>query len=259
MKVKEIAVKSTLIIATTLLITVILVKRFKYFNPSRKVHYFEDKDDQIEIHSFYLDHIYSKIFTNNKANNKKIIIFCSGNSGNNRWCYKKIFALSNLGYTVIAFDYTGFGKTEGNPNEQSCYNDSIKILDFVISEYKKSDIVLYGFSLGGAIASRMAILYGIKNLVLDSPIPSVKTLIHETQPYILSFFSFLFGDDLSTEKNLDQYCGKVMLIRSQDDEIIPYNSLNYIAQKCTRVINTTGKHSDGHIDWNKVDDFLQNN
>ena len=86
---------------------------------------------------------------------KATVLFFHGNAGNisHRIGYLSMFY--RLGYSTFIFDYRGYGESSGKPTEQGTYRDAVAAWQYVTE--KKSippaDIVLFGESLGGAIAS----------------------------------------------------------------------------------------------------------
>ena len=86
---------------------------------------------------------------------KGVILFCHGNGGNigNRVSYLPIF--KDLGLATFLFDYRGYGKSEGKPSEEGTYNDVEAAWQYLTQEKQipPQKIIIYGESLGGAIAS----------------------------------------------------------------------------------------------------------
>ena len=59
---------------------------------------------------------------NHKSN--KVILYCHGNAGNISYYDRKIITLRDLGFNILIFDYSGYGKSSGIPSEQQFYNDA---------------------------------------------------------------------------------------------------------------------------------------
>ena len=99
----------------------------------------------------------------------KVVLFFSGSGGPaGEYCKPALDKYLNAGATVVTMDYRGFGKSEtrnkngqkiGTPlSEQSIYEDGKEMLNYVVKTMgvKPENIILHGFSLGGAVASKVA-------------------------------------------------------------------------------------------------------
>jgi len=86
---------------------------------------------------------------------KGVILFCHGNGGNisHRISYLPIFR--DLGLGTFLFDYRGYGKSGGTPSEEGTYADVEAAWQYLTQERQipPQKIIIYGESLGGAIAS----------------------------------------------------------------------------------------------------------
>jgi len=85
------------------------------------------------------------------------------------------------GITSYSFDYRGYGKSTGWPSEKGLYLDSDAVWDAVISQIKAQpeDIMIVGYSIGTALATRLAAKHNIGTLVLLSAYSSIKELVGE--------------------------------------------------------------------------------
>ncbi len=92
------------------------------------------------------------------AHAERVVLYCHGNYGNISMRGDWVRALQlHLGASVLLFDYPGFGKTPGKPNESGCYASAQSAFDWLLANgWKRGQIVLCGKSLGAAIALEMA-------------------------------------------------------------------------------------------------------
>jgi pimeloyl-ACP methyl ester carboxylesterase len=247
-KLVNIIVNAFLIIAFLLFIITILVKRFVYFKPSSQFIQTQDK---------YLDikhrHLHGWFLENESSN--KIILFCHGYMGNMSHEQTRIIALKNLGYSVLAFDYSGYGKSGGVPSEQQLYDDASDMIAFIRQKYRPEEIILYGFSLGGPVATYAARRYGITTLILESPLPSIKIYLKNKYP-MLSFFMPLFSE-FDTYAYLNGFKGKTLLLHSAEDEMISYESVKNLINISSLHIQMRGSHNNPIIQWNEVKRFIE--
>jgi fermentation-respiration switch protein FrsA (DUF1100 family) len=182
----------------------------------------------------------------------KHVLFCHGNKGNVSHRQRKMLELGNLGYSVTVFDYHGYGKTQGMPSERQCYKDAKAVL----ARIKAPHVVLYGESLGGAVASRVAADNPgrVKKLVLDSALPAMKRIFTHRYPP-LRILSPLFPE-FNAERSLKRFTGHVLVMHSRDDEVIPWQVTGKLRQAAHKVIEMRGPHNDPDIPWDDVAHFL---
>ncbi|KAG7264262.1 hypothetical protein CRUP_035698 [Coryphaenoides rupestris] len=89
------------------------------------------------------------------------ILYFHGNAGNiGHRVPNALLMLVNLKANVVLVDYRGYGKSEGEPSERGLHLDAEATLDYVMTrpDLDKTKVVLFGRSLGGAVAVRLASL-----------------------------------------------------------------------------------------------------
>ena len=203
---------------------------------------------------------------------KGVILFCHGNGGNigNRVSYLPIF--KDLGLATFLFDYRGYGKSEGQPSEEGTYKDVEAAWQYLTQERKipPQKIMIYGESLGGAIASYIAQTTTQQNpqnsaagLILTSTFTSISDRAAEIYPFLpirlLSRFSYNSIDRLPNIKI------PVLIIHSTEDEIIPFHhgEKNFqVANSPKKLVKLRGSHNEGFLDSletyrNGINEFIQ--
>lgn len=245
----ETLIKVGLIIVVIIFVGLLLIKRFVYFRPSS--HFLPTQETYKvvrhgHIHGWHVD---------GDGSSDKIILLCHGNSGNISHREGKISGLRALGYSVMAFDYSGYGKSAGVPSEQQLYDDASMMVAMLRQTYTPDQIILYGESLGGPIATYAARRYSISTLILESPLPSMKTLIKHKFPMV-SFLAFLFPE-FDTASYLNGFKGRSLLLHSPTDEVIPYQSVMELQQMCTVHIPMDGSHNNPIVPWGQIKEFIE--
>ncbi len=93
-----------------------------------------------------------------QLSNKPLVLFFSGNGGNRRYRVEEFGVLNRLGANVFLVDYRGYGDNPGSPSEQDLARDALRLWDYATRErgVEAERIVLYGESLGGGVAVRLA-------------------------------------------------------------------------------------------------------
>ena len=203
---------------------------------------------------------------------KAVILFCHGNGGNisNRISYLPIF--KDLGLATFLFDYRGYGKSEGQPSEEGTYKDVEAAWLYLTQERKipPQKIIIYGESLGGAIASYIAQTTAQQNpqnsaagLILASTFTSISDRAAELYPFLpirlLSKFSY------NSIERLPNIKIPVLIIHSTEDEIIPFHhgEKNFqVANAPKKLVKLRGDHNGGFLDSletyrNGINEFTQ--
>jgi hypothetical protein len=240
-----------LILLVIVIIAVLLIKRFVYFQPSSE--YLPYKDTYTDISEGNL----FGWFIGDKTN-KPTVLICSGNAGNISYRQSLIDPLSDMGYNVMIFDYSGYGRSRGIPSEKQCYQDASIFTNILLEFTDKNNIILYGESIGAPVAAHIARKYQINTLIIDSGLPSIKKYMKSHFSILGSSLGFLFNE-FNTEDYLKGYRGRTLILHSPTDEIIPYMITDVMRANATEVINIKGSHNNRTIPWNKVDTFIKNN
>jgi hypothetical protein len=100
---------------------------------------------------------------------KGLVIYFHGNADNlQRWGhYAK--DITQQGYEVLMIDYRGYGKSSGVPGETALYNDANFIWNWAKEKSDQETMVIYGRSLGSAIATHLAADVQPDLLILETP------------------------------------------------------------------------------------------
>lgn len=243
---REIIVKVILIISALLFVTILLTKRFVYFHPSAELVPVTETY-QVINHG----HLHGWFAENSKGS--PIVLLCHGHTGNISHSGELIRELHQLGCSVVAFDYSGFGKSGGIPSEQQLFDDASSMMALLHRDYRPEDIILYGQGLGASVATYAARRYQAPILILESPFPNVQTIVKHTPLKPLSSFFTEFD----TLAYLDGYRGKSLMLYSTMDIMIPFYDTLGVQKLCTEVITTSGSHGALDIPWGRVKQFIE--
>jgi hypothetical protein len=152
------------------------------------------------------------------------ILYCHGNADNlKRWgVYASDF--TRLGYTVLMFDYRGYGKSSGSPSEENLYADAATVWNWALSNFKIEKMILFGRSLGAAAASNLATHVQPDLLILETPFDEIKNAVFP--PFIPNVYVLPFKFRFSNSTFLpDVHCKKV-IIHGTNDWVVPLSSAN---------------------------------
>jgi len=178
--------------------------------------------DEVNLHAFLVKP------STRRYKPKATILMFHGNAGNigHRLPIAKILA-EDLGYNVFFVEYRGYGLSTGDPNEKGLTIDAQTGLDYIRhrEDMKHSSILIYGQSLGGAVAvglvEKNQEAGDIAGLILENTFLSIRSLI----PSILPPARYLAGlchqvwpseEALPKIKNIP-----ILFLSGLKDEIVP--------------------------------------
>lgn len=149
-----------------------------------------------------------------------IVVLSHGNAGNisNRIDIAKF--LQEAGVSVLIYDYRGYGQSSGKPSEEGLYRDIEAVVTFLKMDkgYSEQQMIMYGRSMGGAVASFAATRFNVGGLVLDSAFKNVKAMVSDLYPFVPSF---LASYEFPTEQHVQQLSDiPVMIMHSPTDTIV---------------------------------------
>lgn len=165
-----------------------------------------------------------------EARPKKLMIFAHGNACDLFSLGPDLYYLaSKLGIPVLAFDYPGYGESEGVPTEASAYRSLARIVDHATQTmgYHPSQILLCGQSLGTGVVAHYAYFsrgFWEAPIVLISPFRSiVKVVSHSPLFGTLGSFASLASplDRFVSEAKMKDLRCPVKIVHGLADTLIP--------------------------------------
>lgn len=148
-----------------------------------------------------------------------IFVWCHGNAGNITDRAQTAAELARRGFSVLTFDWRGYGKSEGSPSESSLFRDALAAYDFARSK-TAGEVVMYGESLGGPYAAYVAVHRPVRCVIIENSIPSLAAAGNMLyRPLPLGLFA---PNALTTTKWLNQAGVPVLVMHSRQDQVIPF-------------------------------------
>ncbi len=178
------------------------------------------------------------------------ILFCHGNAGNISGRVSLMQTYHAAGFNVFIFDYQGYGKSEGRPNETNILKDGLAAWDFLVDEVGADPemILPVGRSLGGPIAAYIALHRGAKAVAVESTFTSVPDIARQTYP--IYPVGLLARIKLPTLEFVKAYEGAVLVAHSREDTLIPYSMGQAIYDAVPgpkQWLELSGDHNEGYI------------
>ncbi|MCK6446194.1 MAG: alpha/beta hydrolase [Planctomycetes bacterium] len=174
------------------------------------------------------------------------VLFCHGNAGSIEDRIEKARALLELGANVLLFDYRGYGASSGAPDESGTYLDAEAAYDALARRCAGLPIVLWGESLGGAVAIELALRRPIAALVVESTFTSVVDVGRHAYPWLpVRWLASLRYDNLAKIGGL---AAPVLIAHSPADELVPFEHAERLfaaAREPKTLLETSGGHNAG--------------
>jgi uncharacterized protein len=158
------------------------------------------------------------------------LLVCHGNGGNISHRLDLCSALLESGASVFVFDYRGYGKSEGRPGEEGTYRDAQAAHAWLRRKgFRGENIVVLGESLGGGVASELALRETVGVVVLQSTFTSIPDIGAELYPWLpVRWISRIKYD---TRSKLPRLKVPVLVMHSRADDLAAFHHAerNYAA------------------------------
>ncbi|MCH7548341.1 MAG: alpha/beta hydrolase [Candidatus Krumholzibacteriota bacterium] len=154
-------------------------------------------------------------------NARYTLLYCHGNAGNITHRVELVRAFVERGLSVFIFDYSGYGKSEGRVGEAETYRSAHAAWDYLTGDagIDEQSIIIFGRSLGSAVAIELATQVSPRALILESSFTSLPDLGARAYPFLpvrlLSRFRYNSIDriqDIRVPK---------LFVHSLDDDLVP--------------------------------------
>jgi fermentation-respiration switch protein FrsA (DUF1100 family) len=151
------------------------------------------------------------------------VLYSHGNAGNLSFRGRGVLRwATELKCSVLIYDYPGFGRSTGKATEQTCYAAGQAAWDWLTREQKiaPGKILLYGASLGGAMAIELARQHECRAVVLAKAFTSIPDMAQEMFPWLPGRYLVRHGYDNLAK--LPQVHRPVFLAHGTGDRVVPY-------------------------------------
>lgn len=169
-------------------------------------------EDGVQLHGWYIP----------QRDSDRVLLFFHGNAGNISHRRASIEIFHRLGVNVLIFDYRGYGQSEGKQSEQGLYKDGAAAWSFLTEEkgFAPDQIIIFGRSLGGAAAARLAADVQARGLILESTISSARDFAQHVFKVLSRLVVIRY--DFNTAEYVAHVKAPVLVLHSPDDEIMPF-------------------------------------
>lgn len=183
---------------------------------------------------------------------RRIILFSHGNGGNMMTKMPLIEVLLRIGVSVLAYDYSGYGKSSGSPDPRKICDNALTVYDYLVSTkgIKPQEIILYGESLGAAVSAELATKHPVRALIIQSGFVSLKDIGREKIPFLRFYPEWLFPQpSLNAGRLLRELKLPILILHGVNDPVVPYHHGESLFQLASEPKQFVSMPETGHSDF----------
>ncbi|MDP7020220.1 MAG: alpha/beta hydrolase [Pirellulaceae bacterium] len=179
--------------------------------------------DGMELHGWLFEH----------PSPRGSLLYCHGNGENIAYYPQRWRDLSQrYRLNVLVFDYRGYGKSNGSPNEAGVLADGDAAQRWLANRVQSdpSDVIVMGRSLGGAVAIDVATQNGARALVLESTFTSMPEVA--ATHYWWAPVRTVMRNRYSSIDKIAAFKGPTLISHGDADEVVPYEHGRRLLDVC---------------------------
>jgi fermentation-respiration switch protein FrsA (DUF1100 family) len=151
---------------------------------------------------------------------QKTILYFHGNAGNLMGRSDRFEKFATQ-YGVMAISYRGYAKSKGEPSQDGFFQDADSAFEFLKSKNISSkDIILFGESIGSAVAVNLASKHDFGALILEAPFSSILSMAQKS--YWFLPVSLILKDRFEVDKIAPEVTAPVLVMHAKKDYIVPF-------------------------------------
>ncbi len=157
-----------------------------------------------------------------RSHPRATVLLLHGNGGNISHRVQKMRLFHDLGLEVLVFDYRGYGRSKGTPSEKGLYADARAAYDYLVAERggTPAKIILYGESLGSAVAIDLATEKEVGGIILEGPFTCIADMSRRVFAFLPTVFLRYRFDSLEKVRRVK---APLLVIHSRNDEVVPFS------------------------------------
>ena len=178
---------------------------------------------------------------------QRTIVYFHGNAGTLADRHERVLSYLERGFGILLVGYRGYGGNPGQPTEAGLYDDGRAHLDWLTRQGVSADqMVLYGESLGAAVAIQLATERKAAALVLEAPFASV--LLSARARYPLFAFDWVVKDKFANVDKIDKVRMPVFVIHGALDRVTPQRFGRMVFERAPEPKSAAWPSGAGHND-----------
>lgn len=150
---------------------------------------------------------------------KPVVLYFQGNAGGPDLRVGRFTWLIADGTGLVALNYRGYGGSSGKPSEDGLVRDAVAAYEFAAARYAPQRIVLWGESLGTAVAVALAATHAVGGLILDAPFTSAAEVGAAAYPFLP--VRWLIKDAFHSDRRIARVKAPILVLHGERDSIVP--------------------------------------
>jgi len=146
-----------------------------------------------------------------------LLIYFGGNAEEVSWMAST--AGQYAGWSLLLFNYRGYGRSEGKPGEAALFADALQIYDYAAGRAQGGRVAVMGRSLGSGVAVYLATQRPVAGVILVSPYDSVESVAKGIYPYLP--IGLMLKHRFDSWSRAPQIKAPLLCLVASDDRVIP--------------------------------------
>ncbi len=199
-----------------------------------------ETSDGLKLHGWYVP----------AAQARGVVLFLHGNAGNISHRLDSIAIFHELGLDTLIIDYRGYGRSQGKPSERGIYLDAEAAWHYLVSSrgVAADRVIVFGRSLGGAVAAWLANQYTPAALIIESSFSSALDIARKLYPFMP--VRLITRLEFPVSLHVSRLQCPLLVVHSRDDEIIPFTMAEAIYESAAEpksLLEIWGDHNNGFL------------
>jgi hypothetical protein len=150
---------------------------------------------------------------------KRLVLYFQGNAGGLDLRVERFRWLTADGTGLMALCYRGYGGSSGSPSEQGLIRDALAGYAFAATHVPPQRIVLFGESLGSAVAVALGAEREVGGLILDAPFTSAADIGAAAYPF--APVRWLMKDAFHSDRRIGRVHAPLLVLHGERDGVVP--------------------------------------
>jgi len=159
-----------------------------------------------------------------------VVILCHGNGGNRSYALPLARRFFDRGFSVLAFDYRGYGGNPGSPTEDGLRSDARAALAFVTNAgFAPNEVLVHGHSLGSAVAIALAAEAEVGAVIIENAFSSLTDVASELYWWLP--VRWLVRDTWTNYDRLEQVDEPLLIAYARGDQMVDAEHSQRLAER----------------------------